>query len=215
MPVVVYSGRRKWASADAVGLEWLKPWQEGKVYVLIDEESAGNSIIGDVIRLVRANTLADLVRSQNVLLAWPTASEGLRRDVLKIANERLAHFGANQEAIMSERGNEAGRKEFTAEEHALIQQYILDVYNAAKNIPEFRRVVEARMEAKREGREEGREEGRIEAFREILSKAGKQRGGGTHFEARIACADKGQLESWWGKLIAGENLEEFLGEDGP
>jgi len=76
LPVVVYSGCRKWTSANAGVLAWLKPLQEEQVYVLIDEESAGDSIIGDVIRLVRTDTLAAVVQSQNVLLAWPMASDG-------------------------------------------------------------------------------------------------------------------------------------------
>ncbi len=215
LPVVVYSGRRKWTSANTAVLAWLKPLQERKVYVLIDEESAGDSIIGDVIRMVRADTFADVVRSQNALLAWPMASEGLRRDVLTVANECMTHFGADQEAIMNETVNKAGRKEFTEEEHALIRQYILDVYHAAKEIPEFKRVVEAQMVAKREGREEGRGEGRTEAFRTMLSKVCRQRRGAERFETRIACADLAQLESWCDKLIAGENLEELLGEGGP
>ena len=116
---------------------------------------------------------------------------------------------------MNETANKAGRKEFTEEEHALIRQYILDVYHATKEIPEFKRVVEAQMVAKREGREEGRGEGRTEAFRTMLSKVCRQRRGAERFETRIACADLAQLESWCDKLIAGENLEELLGEGGP
>ena len=243
LPVVVYSGCRKWTSANAAVLAWLKPLQEEKVYVLIDEESAGDSIIGDVIRLVRADTLDDVLRSQKALLAWPLASDGLRRDILKVAGERMTLFGSNQEAIMNEHVQVEGRREFTEEEHALMREYILDVYNAAKNIPEFKRVAEARAAARREGREEGRaegreegrekgreegreegrevgreegrEEGRTEVFRAVLTKACNQRAGAERFAAQIACADLRQLESWWDKLIADGNLEELLGEGGP
>ncbi|HEY0585170.1 MAG TPA: Rpn family recombination-promoting nuclease/putative transposase [Pseudoduganella sp.] len=219
LPVVVYSGARKWRSTNAAVLKWLKPLQEGKVYVLIDEESAGGSIIGDVIRLVRADTLSDVVRSQNALLAWPMASEGLRQEVIKVASERMTFFGANREAIMNEDVHVADRKEFTEEEHALIREYILGVYNAAKEIPEFKRIVEARLEAKREGalegRLEGREEGRTEAFRAMLSKACDQRVISERLVRRIANADIGQLESWLDGLVAGENLEKLLGEGGP
>lgn len=49
----------------------------------------------------------------------------------------------------------------------------------------------------------------------MLSKVCRQRRGAERFETRIACADLAQLESWCDKLIAGENLEELLGEGGP
>lgn len=94
LPVVGYSGRRKWSRASRGAAKWLRPFQEGKAYFLIDEELAGDARIGDVIRLVRGDALAEVTRAARALLAWPMASDSLRKEVGSIANERAEVFGS-------------------------------------------------------------------------------------------------------------------------
>lgn len=235
LPVVVYSGRRRWHEPNMPSLDWLKPLQEGKAFMLIDEESAAESVIGDVIRLVRASTLADVVTSLNVLLNWPSGSVGLRQDVFRIACERMALFDINQEPIMNKTVQARRHKEFTEEEYDLIWQMINDMGRALKEMPVFQQLLAARAEAKREGalegRQEGIQEGRQEGIREgiregiqegwaeanraILSKACLLHGGAERTATKIANASPEQLETWLDQLITGEKIEEIFREGSP
>jgi hypothetical protein len=187
LPVVVYSGRRKWRKTGGHVADWLKPLQTGQGFYLVNEERAGGSVIGDVIRLVRADTLDAVVESQAELLAWPVASTGLRHEINKIASERAQRFGADKEGIMSERNRTTARREFTEEEHEALWKLYKATCEVWKDDPEVLRLIEATDKAThigtirglrkglRQGRELGREQG-LELGREQGREQGLEQG---------------------------------------
>jgi len=232
LPVVVYSGYRKWPNAIEAKADWLRSYQEGKVYFLIDEKSAGDSVIGDVIRLVRGDSLAEIATSVRALLAYPNASEGLKMEVCSIAGERAAIHGSNLEAIMEDTAKEQISPELTPEEKRSVFEMFRTIYMTLKDTPEVRRMDEARSAARRqgledgleegrkkgrqEGRQEGRREGRSDAMRALLVKACERDGSAQpELMQMIANANAVRLETWVDRWIAGEKLEKFLGEEGP
>jgi predicted transposase YdaD len=224
LPVVVYSGRQKWHMPAKRPPSWLKRFQDGMVYFLIDEERAGDSVIGDVIRLVRGDALAGIAASVRHLLAWPMASEELRQDVCSVGNERAAVFGANLEDIMEDEAMAKISPELTAEEkRSVVEMYRL-MYMTMKDTPELKKLAETWAdgrnagvnEGREEGRQEGLQEGRAEAFRDLLDSVG--RGGRDLPHAKnmaIANADVAQLENWVRRVLAGEKLEDVLAEGSP
>lgn len=232
LPVVVYSGRRKWPSAVQARADWLKSYQEGKVYFLIDEDVAGNSVIGEVIRLVRGDSLAEIVTSTRRLLAWPMASEELKSDVCSIAGERAALYGSNLEAIMEDDAVVRVPPDLTPEEKRDVLEMFRTIYMTLKDTPKVKRMIEARAEARRkgeaegrrngrregrqEGRQEGVQEGRAEVLRELLTEACERDGfSGPDQNNIIAAASTAQLERWVQRLVAGEKLNEVLDEGRP
>lgn len=233
LPVVVYSGKKKWRRPGKRPADWLMQFQEGKMYFLIDEELAGDSVIGDVIRLVRGDSLAAITASVRALITWPQASDELRNDVCRIGNARAAAFGTNLEAIMED--ETVTRKvpaELTDEEkRSVVEMYRL-MYMTLKDTPEVKRIAatwdkarlvgakEGRQEGLQEGRQEGRQEGLQEGRAEILRKLLFEAGGRAHNllaaqERAIASAGAVQLEGWVRRVMAGEKLEEVLAEVGP
>jgi len=202
------------------------------VYFLIDEKSAGDSVIGDVIRLVRGDSLAEIATSVRALLAYPNASEGLKMEVCSIAGERAAIHGSNLEAIMEDTAKEQISPELTPEEKRSVFEMFRTIYMTLKDTPEVRRMDEARSAARRqgledgleegrkkgrqEGRQEGRREGRSDAMRALLVKACERDGSAQpELMQMIANANAVRLETWVDRWIAGEKLEKFLGEEGP
>ena len=215
LPVVVYSGHRKWPNAVRAKASWLRSYQEGKVYFLVDEEVAGDSVIGDVIRLVRGDSLAEIVASVSALLSWPLASAGLKIEVCSIAAERVAIHGSSLEEIMEDVAMEGAPAALTLEEKKLLFEMFQTIYMTLKDTPEFKRMDEARSDARRQGQEEGlqkgRQEGRVDAMRALLAKA-CERAGLVQPELMgiIANADAIQLEGWADRWMSGEKLEEMF-----
>lgn len=243
LPVVVYSGRRKWPPASNVAADWLKPWHEGEAFVLVDEEVADGSVIADVIRLVRAESVEVILAAEAAILAWANASQELCREIARIANERCEQMGLNREEIMTVRKKAVAPLKLTDHQAELVWRHILNIYELWKDDPEVLRLMEAKEAAHREGaergmkegreigfeqgrkegreegrevgREEGREEGRAAAFRQLLGKFCEQRGVADRAASMLAVADPAQLENWLHRVMAGEPLEEVLGEGGP
>lgn len=216
LPVVVYSGSRKWPIAMKGAASWLRPFQEDKVYCLIDEERAGNSVIGHVIRLVRGESLAEIGAAVRALLAWPMASENLRYDVCSIGNERAAAYGSNLEEIMEDDATSNLSLELSDEDKRSVIEMYRVMYMTLKDTPEAKRNSKILAKARNEGAQEGRQEGRADVLRRLLGNACERDGILPQVKQRLfANADVHQMERWVERLMAGEKLEDVLGDGSP
>ncbi|XLZ72199.1 Rpn family recombination-promoting nuclease/putative transposase [Massilia sp. SR12] len=210
--VVVYSGCRKWRRARPSQASWLKPLEEEQVFFLVDEGRAGASVIGDVIRLVRAESLGAVMAAQEAIIAWPRASEDLQRDVNRVAEDRLQFFETGEEQIMKvqQKGKRAPR-ELSAEDEEALWKYYNNIINSALRDSECIRFLAARAEAKREGASEGRQE----ALRDVLGRACEAQAAASDVATKIANAGLPELENWVQRVMAGEPIGAVLGERGP
>lgn len=220
LPVVVYTGRRKWPHARVSRAWWAKPLEEEQVFLLVDEALAGGSAVGEVIRLVRAASLHEVMSAQQALLAWPKASEGLLREVNRIADERLQLFDTGEGEIMKvQQKRKSQPRELSEEEEDALWLYYNNIIDSALRDSECIRFLAARAEAKQEGnlegRQEGRQEGRLEALRDMLRAACTKRPVSHQIAAKITDADLAQLESWVPRLMAGESIQAVLGDVSP
>jgi len=84
-------------------------------------------------------------------------------------------------------------------------------------IDEWKRgLKQGRLEGMQEGQREGKREGKRELLLELVVQAVERSGLSESWpERRIALASDEDLGAWVGRLLAGEPVEEVLGESGP